>query len=681
MSTSPSPSRRRVGLVGAGYVAGYHARALQALPFVEVVAVADADLDKAREMAARFHIAHACRSLAEMRDLRLEVVHVLTPPSSHAALAIEALEMGCHVIVEKPMAETAADCDRMMAVAREHGLTLSVNHSARLDPVILEALERIRRGECGEVLAVDFLRSSDYPPYLGGPYPAAYRKGSYPFQDLGVHGLYLLESFLGPIARLETDFRSTGKDINLILDEWRATAECERGVGRLYISWNVRPIQNMLIIQGTRGVMTVDCFLQVCSVRRAYPGPKPAQWILGAIASSLKIMFGSTFNVLRFATGRLKSSPGIYAGAQQFEEAIEKGTAPPVPAEEGRRMVALLEEVSKRADAEVDARRRLPEPPPARVLITGAGGWLGGRLLAKLVENGESVRALARRPLTAGCAAGVHTVIGDLGHPDVVDMAVRGVEVVYHVGAAMKGGAADFERGTVVGTRNIVEACLRHGVKKLVFVSSLSVFNHAGRRATDVVTEDSPYEPYPELRGAYTQTKLEAERLVLDAVRERGLPAVIVRPGQIYGPGAERTPPSGTIGIAGQWLVVGNGRRMVPLVYIDDVVDALLAAATRPDAYGGVFNLVDPGSVDQRAYIQASGHKAHYLPVWFMMLASFGVEMLGRVLKRGVPLSRYRVRSIRPLWPVDVSRAGNGLGWRPRVGVQEGLRRTFPGKG
>ena len=89
----------------------------------------------------------------------------------------------------------------MIASAREKGLVLSVNHSGRMDPVVLQALEMIHNGACGQVQAVDFFRSSDYPAYRGGPsIPPQFRNGSYPFQDLGVHGLYLLEAFLGPSA-------------------------------------------------------------------------------------------------------------------------------------------------------------------------------------------------------------------------------------------------------------------------------------------------------------------------------------------------------------------------------------------------------------------------------------------------------------------------------------------------
>ena len=117
--------------------------------------------------------------------------------------------MGCDVFVEKPMAPTVAECDAMIAAANRTGRTLSVNHSAKDDPVIVRALELLRRGVCGDVLAVDFYRSSDYPPYAGGALPAAFRQGGYPFQDMGVHALYLMEAFLGPIRDVDVRYGST----------------------------------------------------------------------------------------------------------------------------------------------------------------------------------------------------------------------------------------------------------------------------------------------------------------------------------------------------------------------------------------------------------------------------------------------------------------------------------------
>jgi nucleoside-diphosphate-sugar epimerase len=169
---------------------------------------------------------------------------------------------------------------------------------------------------------------------------------------------------------------------------------------------------------------------------------------------------------------------------------------------------------------------------------------------------------------------------------------------------------------------------------------------------------------------------------VLDAIQNRSLPAVILRPGQIFGPGSEKTPPSGVVGLAGRWLVMGSGRLPLNLVYVEDVVDALLLAATNPDVSGGVFQLVDPTTLTQREYIEAaqrfgSAPRVSYVPKLALYTLALGVELLGRMLHRNVPLSRYKIRSLAPISPFDGSAARDQLGWTPAVGTRQGLLRTF----
>ena len=679
----------RVGVLGAGYVADYHLRALQAEADVEVVGIADPDQEKAGKTAAAFGIPGVFKSLDELAaSARPNAIHVLTPPAFHADLSIRALDLGCHVFVEKPMAEKASDCDRMIEAARRNNKSLSVNHSARMDPIVLEALRRVRAGALGDVLGVDFFRSSSYIPFAGGPHlPPPFRNGSYPFQDLGVHALYLVESFLGEISQVDTKFYSTGRDPYLMFDEWRVLAECERGVGQIYMSWNGNPMQNELVIHGTKGVMHVDCYIQTLTVRRVLPMiPKPVLRMMQAMTNGMSATWQTVKNFGRIATGKLKGNPGIQMAVAGFYDSLRRGVEPPIPATEGRRMVKLMEEVSIIADgakqARVDAELARPVPP-ATMLVTGASGFLGRRVLARLAAGGEPIRVLIRKPAPwMDKLANVSAVYGDLGDAEAVKRAVAGVKTVYHVGAAMRGGKDEFERGTVWGTRNVVEACLDQKVERLVYVSSQSVLDQASHVTGTPVTETSALEPYPERRGSYTQTKLAAERVVLDAIDRRGLPAVILRPGQIFGPGAEQSSPSGAIGMAGRWIVVGNGGHHLPLVYVDDVVDALIAAGRKPEALGQVIQLVDPTPITQREFIEIARRglpslKAMYLPRWFMMTAARGVEFLGGLLKKEMPLSRYRVASLKPPYPFDLSAAKRYLDWTPRVGTRGGLDITY----
>jgi len=683
---APYSPRLRVAIVGAGYVATHHLAALKRLDFVDVIGICDSNLAAAQALAQRFNVPAAVASLAELKQASPNAVYVLTPPSSHPAIAIEAMQMGCAVLVEKPMADSIAECEQMLAVSRETRTLLGVNHSDLLDPVVIRALDAVRRGRIGDVLSVDVVRNSEYPAYAGGPLPSTVTQGSYPFRDLGVHGLYTIEAFLGEVTALRVEFQSRGQDPNLRFDEWQALAQTSRGVGRLLLSWNARPMENRLFVRGTRGIIEVDRFLQICRIHRVLPGPKFIGIVANAFMSAVQDTFRIPWNVLRFATRMLKPSPGIQRGAEDFARAARDGARPPFSAEDALRIARLLEPVCLAPDQQrrEELAARYTSLESADALVTGAAGFLGRAVVAALRARNQRVRVLVRRAVPAFASdPGIQMVIGDLGDPAMVAHAVAGAGVVYHIGAAMRGSARDFEAGTLWGTRNILDACRQHGSRRLVYVSSLSVLDHAGREPDAVLTENAPYEPQPQLRGAYTQTKLNAELMVRAAIREHALPAVILRPGQIFGRGAERVTPNGTLALAGRWIAVGEGEQTIPLVYLDDVVDALLLAAEAPQAIGHIYNVVDPQRVTQQDYLarvqRKLGNELRLMrvPVKVFMALGFGVETLGKLLRREVPLTRYRVRSLRPLANFDTTAARDGLGWIPRVGAERGLDLTF----
>lgn len=683
MSTTEKRQTYRVALVGAGYVSSYHLRALRTLPNVDVVGIADPDQTHARQMAAAFGVPRIFQSLEELAETSPDVIHILTPPASHCDLTLQALDMGCHVLVEKPMAITAEECARMMAKAAAQQRILSVNHSARFDPPVLRAFELIRQGAIGEVLTMDYVRSSEYPPYPGGALPAHYRDPAYPFRDLGVHALYLLEAFLGKIENLQVWHQSTGRHPHLLFDEWRAQVACEKGLGQVHLSWNSRPMQNTILVQGTRGALAIDSFLEICTLRRTLPGPKTASLLWNAIFGSVAHAVKAFWNAALYATGRLAPSPDIQRSVREFYLALASGNPPPVRAEEGRRVVAWVEQVAQQALAESRLREAArPAPKSARILVTGGTGFLGRGLVKRLLASGESVRLIVRRepPAAFRDHSRVDVVYGDLGDPATVERAIQGVDVIYHAGAAMSGCWEDFQAGTICGTRNIVQATLRHDVKKFVYVSSLSVLDYVNLSNGAHVDESAALEPFPENRGFYAHGKLEAEKIVLEGVRN-GLQAVILRPGQIFGPGAEHVPPYGVVTVGSRWVVMGNGKTALPLVFVDDVVDAMVEAALHNDAVGHILQLVDAETIDQRDYIdicrQAQpGLKVTYAPLPVLYCCAAGLQMLGRLFGRRVPLTIYRLRSIKSL-VFDAAAAREKLGWMPRVGVEEGMRQTF----
>jgi nucleoside-diphosphate-sugar epimerase len=322
---------------------------------------------------------------------------------------------------------------------------------------------------------------------------------------------------------------------------------------------------------------------------------------------------------------------------------------------------------------------RSPLPARVPVLVTGASGGLGSALVERLLAEGQQcwqIRAMVRR-LPDKPPPGVEYAVGDLGDPEAVERVVRGAAIVFLVGATMKGSWPDHQRGTIEGTRNVLGACRKDGVGKLIHVSSLSVIDWAGAEPFAPVNEETPLEGRAEARGFYTRAKLEAEKLVSDEAA-RGLPAVIVRPGQIFGGRIPLLTAAVARRMAGRFVVLGDGNVPLPLVYIDDVVDALLLAAKSGLAHGEIVQVVDPEVWTQyQVLAEVHGPSAKVVRIPRAALFAMGGAselMLGLVGKKS-PLARYRLRSALAFRRFDGRRAEALLGWKPRVGVREGIRR------
>jgi predicted dehydrogenase/nucleoside-diphosphate-sugar epimerase len=682
----PSDTQLRVGLVGAGYISEFHARAIQRVPNARIVGIADVVNSRATTIAARFGIPKVFPTMEAMVNEGVDVVHILTPPDTHAALAIAALKSGCHVLVEKPLAMNAEEVDCISAAAAAAQKSVCVNHSMLYDRFVAKALNIVRSGAIGVPLTFDYFRSSEYPPYRGGPLPVHYQDGGYPFLDQGVHAIYLAESFLGAIEDAKAFYGTHGGDSNLLFDEWRVAVQCQRGTANIQISWNIRPLQNWLVVQGTKGVLRANLFAMWVTHTPQLPLPKAPARALQAMTEGLSICAQVPANIARFAAKKIVQYDGLHSLVAAFYSALQTGAQMPVPPEQARSTVYWTNRISQQADsAKIKFQSQFHNVGNAQVLVTGANGLIGRHLVRRLLQEGNRVRLFVRRQPDAEFMndGNVEVFLGDLGDPAAVDRAVAGTEIVYHVGAAMKGGAHDYERGTVCGTQNIVESALRHDVHRLVYISSLSCLHAAVARRGDVITEDWPIEPSPTKRGAYTQAKTAAEKVVLDAVRDRNLRAVLLRPGRVFGPGMTLLTPEVARKMGNFFVVLGDGTRDLPLVYVEDVIDAIVLAAETSEFDGRVFHIVDRTRITQnqvvRDYISKNAKKARVIrvPVAIVYGLALGFEVLSKVLNRPAPLSIYRVKSALARMQFDYTRAEKELGWKPRIGVASGLQETM----
>jgi nucleoside-diphosphate-sugar epimerase len=317
-----------------------------------------------------------------------------------------------------------------------------------------------------------------------------------------------------------------------------------------------------------------------------------------------------------------------------------------------------------------------------KVLVTGGTGFLGGKLVQHLVSAGFLVRVLVRRTSNTELLRNikVETVFGDVSDKDSVLNAVFGMEVVVHAAACTSGEDRDFEIVNIKGTQNVLESCEAHGIRKLVFISSCSVYGVSDYKRNEVITEESGLERFPWLRGKYSESKHRSEELVRKALTTKELPIVILRPGTIYGPGGELWSPMLGLSFRNKiYIVFGNGKFILPLVYVDNVVDAVMQSIACSNADNEIFNVVDSERVSKRSFIREIikkiQPKAHvfYIPYWCLHYAILVQEWLFVIFRKTPILTVYRFVSSQKPVIYDASKINRILNWKPRVSFDEAV--------
>lgn len=320
-----------------------------------------------------------------------------------------------------------------------------------------------------------------------------------------------------------------------------------------------------------------------------------------------------------------------------------------------------------------------------KALVTGGGGFLGGAIVRRLVERGDSVRTLQRGVYGKLDALGVEQIQGDIADPDIVDRAVAGCEIVFHAAAKVDpwGAYGPFHTTNVVGTEQVLEAMRRHGVPKLVFTSTPSVVHRRG----DLAGVDES-EPYPEhFDAAYPQTKAMAEMAVL-AANDESMSTVALRPRLIWGPDdTNLVPQLVERARMGRLRFVGGGLNLVDTTYIDNVVDAHILAAerlsTRSACAGRPYFISngDPWPLKKivNGILGAAGMppEDRTVPLKAALAAGAFFETIERFLpsKNGPPMTRFIARNFAAAHWFDISAARRDLGYEPKVSIADGLEK------
>lgn len=311
-----------------------------------------------------------------------------------------------------------------------------------------------------------------------------------------------------------------------------------------------------------------------------------------------------------------------------------------------------------------------------RILVTGAAGFVGSRLVEALLARGDEVLAFDLGP-GGRERPGLRVVRGDIRNETLVAESARGVDVVFHLAAALGAARLDEEGFLAVnagGTRTVLDAAARSGIRRVVHFSSAGVLGHVAEN--EPADESHPVDP----RDAYDRTKLAGERIALERA-ERGMDVVVIRPGWVYGPGDRRAFKLVRAIARGRFVLVGRGMAKQTPVYVDDLVRGTLLAADK-GRRGEIYHLAGPEILTVKDVVgtiaAACGRRLPriHAPLAPTRALAWALGKAFGLFGREAPLNPSRLAFFLHPKPLDIDKARRELGFEPKTGLADGMAAT-----
>ena len=327
-------------------------------------------------------------------------------------------------------------------------------------------------------------------------------------------------------------------------------------------------------------------------------------------------------------------------------------------------------------------------PAAGRMLVTGATGFLGRRLVRRLLDGGWPVRALLRpgagdrdtREWTDDIAAGrLDVACASFNDEDQLRRALDGVHAVLHLAASKSGSAPSQVANTVVGSEQLYKACVAARTPRFVLVSSFGVIGASHVARGGVIDEQAPMEPHAERRDPYSFVKHRQEVLAWAYHRDHGLPLVVVRPGAVFGPGGTIMGPRIGLRVFGLFLHLGRGCTL-PLTYVDNCADAIVQAGAVPGIEGEIFCIVDDDLPTSRQVLRR--YRREVDPIRFVPVPFVVLRQLARVNEWYSARTSNHLPAVFTPYKVDAmwkghrysnAKAKTRLQWSPRISMDDAV--------
>lgn len=317
------------------------------------------------------------------------------------------------------------------------------------------------------------------------------------------------------------------------------------------------------------------------------------------------------------------------------------------------------------------------------ILVTGATGFIGSNLVKRLITQKHKVKVLVRNNSNLNKIEKikqVERVLGDLTDYNSLLKAMKGIDVVFNLAAALpyhKLSDDQYWSINADGVKNVVKACLKANVGRLVHVSTVGVY---GQTSPEGVDESAQLV----LTDAYSKSKAAGDKNIFDAIKKQNLQATIIRPTIAYGPGDTRPGFSNLFPLMkkGLFIPVGNGENYFHTTYIENLIDALLIASSHKKALGQDFIIGDDPCpkmkeiINTIAKVEGVNLPGFYIPTNMAEILAKLFE-IGQMIGLPAPLTTQRVKFITQNRKYNINKAQNLLGYQPKIDLKEGVSQTY----
>jgi predicted dehydrogenase/nucleoside-diphosphate-sugar epimerase len=680
--------RFRTALIGAGFISTTHIEALKAgVPETDLTAVVDRNLALAKSRAAQWGIPNVYGDIEELIAAgTADVAHVLAPPDLHAPITTRLLEAGLHVLLEKPMATSVAECEALTALAAGKGVVLGINQNFVYHPSYRTA----RR------ILLDERRL--------GPIRSLHVTFNVPLRQLGARQFghwmlrepvnILLEQAVHPLSQM-VDLLGTpavtggqaGKPLQLapgrmFYDRWSADLMCGETPAQLYLAFGQSFHAWRFTAICDDGLLVCDLSAGRVMVQGRAQWPEFLDNLVTGASVAAQTAVQSIGGAVGYITGLLKIGPrsdGFFVSMRDsiaaFYKSIPQGKAP-LDGAFGASLVGICETLAATLPATKAPKKPAKKKPPAPDLVVfGGSGFIGSHLVSRLVKAGRPVRVVSRGagdqspPFDSPLVEVMH---GNVANRQDVERALAGARNV--VNLAHGGGGTNWDeiKRSMVDSGLLVAKCAwAAGVKRLVHVGSISGL-YLGD-PNEIITGATPPDAEPENRNLYSRGKVEVDRALLAFAAEKTLDLVILRPGLVVGQGTPAL--HGGLGFFNnEQHVIGwnGGTNPLPFVLAEDVADAIIKVVDAAELPSRTYNLVGDVRPTAREFVgmlvNATGRPIAYHPqsvdwLYAAELFKWGVK---RATGKSVDVPSRRDLVSRGLSAqFDCSDAKRDLDWHP----------------